>query len=144
MEKILVSACLVGDKTRYDGKSAYSPSVMELNEKFDFILVCPEVFGGLKTPRPAAEIVGDRVINMNNKDVTASYIKGIEQVKFAVKYWRITKAILKENSPACGVHKIHSGKFDGKLIDGQGLLTQTLINLGVEVYNEKEVDELLK
>ena len=143
MEKILVSACLVGDNTRYDGKNCLNEEVMKLNEKFDFVLVCPEISGGLSVPRPRAEIIDGKVFTEYKIDITKKYLAGIDQILPVVKYFHITKAILKENSPSCGVHKIHNGKFNGGLIDGQGLLTKKLLEFGVEVYSENDLDKLI-
>ena len=48
METILVSACLLGENCKYNGKSNYSPIVKRLKKQFDIIPICPEVMGGLK------------------------------------------------------------------------------------------------
>lgn len=142
MEKILVSACLVGDNTRYDGKNSLNNEVLEFTKTFDFILVCPEVMGGLPTPRPKSEIVKDKVFNENNKDVTKYYIAGIDKLMSAINFFHIKRAILKEKSPACGVNQIYDGTFHNKLINGNGLLTKKLISMGITVYSENDLDKL--
>ena len=95
MEKIIVSACLLGDKCRYDGHSNYVPLIKELKEKYEIIVICPEVNGGLSIPRTPSEIKGDRVINQKGKDVTKYFNKGVDYVLQVVKYFNIKKAVLK-------------------------------------------------
>ena len=143
MEKIIVSACLLGDKCRYDGHSNYVPLIKELKEKYEIIVICPEVNGGLSIPRTPSEIKGDRVINQKGKDVTKYFNKGVDYVLQVVKYFNIKKAVLKEKSPSCGVHNIYDGNFNNKVIEGQGWLTRKLKTLGVEIYNENEIEDLL-
>ncbi len=144
MEKILISSCLVGDKTRYDGHGNYNPLVKELLEKYELVPFCSEVEGGLSIPRKPSERKGDRVINESGKDVTKYYLKGAELALNICKYLDIKIAILKENSPACGVHQIHDGNFKGKLINGEGTTTELLRKNGITVYSESEIPELLK
>lgn len=143
MKKIIVSACLLGDKCKYDGHSNYVPLIKQLREKFDIIPICPEVNGGMSTPRTPSEIQGDRVVNQKGKDVTKYFDKGVQYVLGAVKYFDVQIAVLKEKSPSCGVNKIYDGSFNGKLIDGQGWLTRELTKLGVKIYSEDQIEELL-
>jgi hypothetical protein len=75
-EKILVSACLLGTNCKYNGKNNYSDEIMEFLKDYEIIPVCPEIMGGLPTPRPASEIVGNKVMSINNNDVTQNYQKG--------------------------------------------------------------------
>ncbi len=142
-EKILISACLVGDKVRYDGGGKKTEYLDELIEKYDLVPFCSEVEGGLSVSRPASEIRGDRVINSNGKDVTAKYNKGAELALNLCKYLGITTAILKDRSPACGVSEIYDGTFKHKLIKGQGITTALLRDNGITVYSEKEISLLL-
>ena len=144
MEKILISACLVGDKVRYDGHSNYSPLIKDLLEKYELVPFCVEVEGGLGCPRKPSERKGSRVVNNAGKDVTKNYLKGAEMALNICKYLDIKIAILKENSPACGVHQIHDGSFSGKLIKGEGTTTELLRKNGITVYSESEISELLK
>ncbi|MCR5506212.1 MAG: DUF523 domain-containing protein [Bacilli bacterium] len=144
MEKILISACLIGDKCRYDGKSNYNPKIRDLLERYELIPFCPECEGGLKTPRIPAERKGDRVINQEGRDVTHQYEKGAELAFNICLALKVKVAILKENSPSCGTHKIHDGTFCGKLIDGMGTTAEYLARKGIKVISENEIDELLK
>lgn len=143
MEKILISACLVGDKCRYDGKSNYDPKIQQLLEKYELVPFCPECEGGLKTPRLPAERKKDRVIRQDEKDVTFNFEKGADLALNICLYLGIKIAILKENSPSCGVNYIHDGNFNGTLIKGMGVTTELLKRKGIKVLSEKEIDTLL-
>lgn len=143
MEKILISACLVGDKCRYDGKGNYDPKIQELLEKYELVPFCPECEGGLKTPRLPSERRNDRVIRQDGKDVTFNFEKGADLALNICLYLGIKTAILKENSPSCGTHFIHDGSFNGKLIEGIGVTAELLKRKGIKVLSEKEIDTLL-
>ena len=144
MEKILISACLVGDKCKYDGHTNYTPLIKDLLEKYELVPFCPEVEGGLPTPRKPSERKGDRVINNADKDVTRNFQLGAEKALNICKYLNIKIAILKENSPSCGVNQIYDGNFKNKLIKGEGVTTELLRKNGIAVYNENQIEELLK
>ena len=141
-EIILISACLLGQNCRYDGKSKPVSELFKLKEFYDLIPVCPEVLGSLKTPRIPAEIQGDKVITQNNKDVTENYHNGAYWASSVCRMKNIKLAVLKEKSPSCGVHLIHDGSFSGKTIPGQGITTQKLLKQGIKVINEEEAVEL--
>lgn len=143
MEKILISACLVGDKVKYDGRSNYNEKIKLLLEKYELVPFCPEVEGGLPTPRKPSERVKDRVKMENGKDVTKYYEKGAELALNICLYLGIKIAILKENSPSCGTHKIYDGSFSHKLIDGEGYTTELLKRKGIKVLSEDEIDTIL-
>lgn len=143
MEKILISACLVGDKVKYDGRSNYNEKIKLLLEKYELVPFCPEVEGGLPTPRKPSERVKDRVKMENGKDVTKYYEKGAELALNICLYLGIKIAILKENSPSCGTHKIYDGTFSHKLIDGEGYTTELLKRKGIKVLSEDEIDTIL-
>ena len=104
MEKILVSACLAGEKTRYDGKDNASPELIDaLAKYYDLVLCCPEVVGGLPTPREPSEIkYGVQVISKSGKDVTAVFVKGASEALRLCQFFGIRTAVLKEGSPSCG------------------------------------------
>lgn len=144
MKKILISACLVGDKTRYDGKGCYEPLVKDLMDKYELVPFCPEVESGLTIPRKPSEIKKDKVLSKDGKDLTKSFLKGAELAWNICNYLGINIAILKDGSPSCGVHQIHSGNFDEKLVPGKGITTAYLISKGVRVISEKEIEEFLK
>lgn len=137
-EKILVSACLLGVSVRYDGKSKANEELIEKLKDYDFIPICPEVWGGLPTPRVPSEIINDKVINKDEIDVTDNYMRGaIETLNLARKF-NIKKAILKSKSPSCGKNKIYDGSFTGSLIDGNGITAKLLMDNDIEVLTEDE------
>jgi len=145
MKKILISACLVGDKCRYDGKGNYNPLVEKLLEKYELVPFCPEVEGGLRTPRDPSEIQKDgTVITIHKKDVTRQYDLGAEKALNICKYLGIELAVLKENSPSCGVHTVYSGNFDNRKVGGKGKTTEVLQRNGIRVISENDIEDFLK
>lgn len=144
MEKILISACLIGDKVKYDGRSNYNDKIKLLLEKYELVPFCPEVEGGLPIPRMPSERVKDRVKMENGRDVTKYYERGADLAVNICLYLGIKIAILKENSPSCGSHKIYDGSFSHKLIDGEGYTTEVLRKKGIKVISEDEIDTLLE
>lgn len=143
MEKILISACLVGDNTKYDGKNNLNDKIPLLLEKYELVPFCPEVEGGLKSPRKPSERKNDRVKMSDGRDVTKNFISGAELALNICRYLGIKIAILKENSPSCGVHKIYDGSFSHKLINGQGVTAERLKKEGITIISEDEIDTLL-
>ena len=139
---ILVSACLLGVACRYDGKSKPDEDVIKLTEKHNLIPFCPEITGGLPTPRHPSEIVGDKVVNNKGEDVTMQYEKGAKEALRIAKLFNCKYAILKEKSPSCGKGKIHNGKFDGGYIEGDGITTRLLKENDIIVLGESEIKTL--
>ena len=137
--KILVSACLLGEACRYDGASRPCAHIIRLKERHTVIPICPEVMGGLPTPRPASEIQADgRLVNILGKDVTAEYHQGAEAVLALAREHGATVAILKEKSPACGKGRVYDGSFTGTLRDGNGVCAELLLQNGIRVLGETE------
>lgn len=137
-DTILVSRCLIGTPCRYDGGSRGVDWVAALAEEYTLISVCPEVDGGLPTPRPRAERRGDQVVTEGGKDVTAAYRRGGElAVEQALKS-RCKAAILKAKSPSCGKGLIYDGSFSGTLIPGDGVTAALLKEAGIPVFTEEE------
>ena len=91
-EKILVSACLLGLNCKYDGENNRNEKVLEYIKDKEVIPVCPEIFGGLQTPRIPSEIVGDKVLNREKIDVTKEYKKGAEETLYLAKLFNVKKA----------------------------------------------------
>ena len=136
---ILISACLVGMNCKYNGKNNFKKIALELVKTGQAIPICPEQLGGLPTPRNPAEIKmrnnQKRVIDNKDKDITEEYTRGANEVLRLAKELNVEKVILQSRSPSCGVGKIYSGNFDGKLIDGNGVLAQMLIENNIEVID---------
>lgn len=149
---ILVSACMAGIPTRYDGKSKTVRKIEKLVEDGKAMLVCPEQLGGLPTPREPAEIRGGngedvlsgnaKVINHKGEDVTEAFIQGAKQTLKIAKKVGATKVILKEHSPSCGSSFIYSGKFDGVKKEGMGVTAALLRQNGIEVLSEEDLTTL--
>ncbi len=136
---ILVSACLLGEPCRYDGASKPNACVQALAKERTLIPVCPEVAGGLSTPRPPAERQGRRVRTQAGKDVTDAYESGAKAALAIAQENRCIGAILKAKSPACGSGKIYDGSFSRRLKAGNGVLTDTLLDAGIPVCNENDL-----
>lgn len=143
-EKILISACLLGQNVRYNGKTKEVKGLKDLVKYYDLIPICPESSGGLKIPRDPSEIVGDKVLSLKGKDVTENYKSGAYWALSICQIYNIKLAVLKERSPSCGTHFIHDGSFTDKVIPGQGITAARLTKAGVTCINEDEALELLR
>ena len=142
MSKILVSACLLGVKCRYKGDACPCQKLIDLGKDHTLIPVCPEQAGGLPTPRTPSERVGDKVIMKNGTDVTAEYQKGAQTALYLAKTLGADFAVLKANSPSCGKGIIYDGTFTGGKCEGNGVTSELLLNNGIAVYTEDEIDRL--
>lgn len=134
--KILVSACLLGVCCRYNGGGERNPAVAELLTEHQLIPVCPEIMGGLPTPRMPAERLGQRVITKEAQDVTEAYRKGAEETLKLARVYGCTRAILKERSPSCGSGRIYDGTFSRTQIDGYGVTAELLEKNGIQTAGE--------
>lgn len=141
---ILVSACLLGVRCRYDGASRPNEAVLRLMEHHTLIPVCPEQLGGLATPRLPAERQGDAVRTRSGADVTEQYRRGAEEALRLCRLYGCEAAVLKEKSPSCGAGAVYDGTFSGTLTDGDGVTAELLASCGVPVYGESQVEKLLK
>ena len=143
-EKLLISACLCGKNTKYSGGNNLISRLKEIEEKFELYLVCPEVDGGLSTPRNPSEQRGELVVSNVGVDVTKEFNLGAKiALEVALKN-NIKYALLKESSPSCGSKLIYDGTFTGTKINGQGVAAKLLVQNGIEVYSENEIEKLLK
>ena len=143
-EKILISACLLGKACRYDGKSVPAVDQERLEEKYELIPICPEVDGGLPTPRTPSERVGDRVIMRDGNDVTENYMRGAQHALKLCIDNGVTKVLLKEKSPSCGKGMIYDGTFSRRLIHRNGVTAEMLLENNIEVFGESEINDILK
>ena len=140
--RILISACLLGARCRYDGVSKLQPWISDLAERHILVPVCPEQLGGLPTPRPPAERRGDRVMTRDGGDVTAQYRRGAEEALRLCRLLGCEAALLKERSPSCGSGMVYDGTFTGVLTAGEGVTAELLRAQGIPVYGESRVAEL--
>ncbi len=143
MKRILVSACLLGTPCRYDGRSKPVLSEKELSVRgIEAIPICPEVEGGLPTPRVPAERVSERVLTRDGRDVTSFYERGAKIALQKARAHSCVAALLKERSPSCGSREIYDGSFAGRLIPDTGITAEALLANGIPVFGESELDAL--
>lgn len=143
-EKLLISACLLGENCKYSGGNNYTPAVELLRGRYELIPACPEQSGGLPTPRTPAERVGDRVITRDGKDVTTAYHLGAKKALETVQTLHITKAVFQIRSPSCGSETVYDGTFSGTLTSGSGVTAELLEANGVKIYPSDQIAELLE
>lgn len=141
--KILISACLLGTPCRYDGASRRHPLIDRLSEKHELIPVCPEVLGGLPTPRTPSERVGDQVLMQDGRDVTENYLSGAAAALALAEEHGCTLALLKARSPSCGSGEIYDGTFSRTLTRRAGVTAELLRANGIAVLSEEDISSLL-
>jgi len=155
MERILVSACLLGAPVRYDGraKDAGSDLLVRWHDEGRLVPLCPELAGGFPVPRAPAEIAPggsgagvlagrSRIVDRTGRDVTEGFRTG---AAIAVRLARDTGcrlALLTEGSPSCGVARIHAGRFDGAMQPGEGVVAAALRHAGVQVFSHEDIAAL--
>ena len=151
MKKILVSACLVGRPVRYDGAAAtLQDDILDRwVREGRAVIVCPEVSGGLSTPRDPAEIVGGtgddvldgtaRVVTDRGVDVTAQFVHGAEVALALAQKSSAVAALLQERSPSCGSKTIYDGTFSKNKIDGRGVTASLLERHGIRVFRATDI-----
>lgn len=137
--RVLVSACLLGRNCKYSGGNNRNERVIDFLKDKEIVEVCPEVLGGLSTPRPPAELVDGTVMNINGENVNEEFRHGVELAMRQVEKEGIDLAILQSRSPTCGVKQIYDGSFSGRLVAGQGLLAQALIDAGYTVVDAEDI-----
>ncbi|MBP5310334.1 MAG: DUF523 domain-containing protein [Lachnospiraceae bacterium] len=137
--KIMVSACLIGEKCKYNGKDNCSEKLLEYIKDHEVIAVCPEVAGGLSIPRIPCEIVNGIVINKDGENKDAEFRKGAQICLRRALDEKIDLAILQSRSPSCAVKQIYDGSFSGKLIDGQGIFAGMLSENGIRVMDVEDI-----
>jgi uncharacterized protein YbbK (DUF523 family) len=137
---ILVSACLLGVECNHRGRANPSSAVGDLGIGARLVPVCPEVAGGMATPRSAAELQPDgRLRTKSGDDVTDAYLRGAAHAVNLARAVGATKAVLKARSPSCGCRQVYDGTFSGTLRPGLGMTAAAILGAGVEVLSEEEV-----
>ena len=138
--KILISTCLLGIACKYSGGDNARPALIAALQAagHELVPVCPEVYGGLPTPRPPAERIDARVMTVAGADVTAAYRKGAETALQLAKLTGCRVAVLKANSPSCGHGTIYDGTFSGQKIAGNGVTAELLEQNGIRVYTDED------
>ena len=136
--KIMVSACLLGENCKYSGGNNRSEKVLEYIKGHEVFPICPEVMGGLPTPRVPAEIVDGVVMSKAGVNVDREYRLGADKALEIAKQEKIDLAILQPRSPSCGVTEIYDGTFTGRRIPGQGVTAKLLSDNGFAVMDAEE------
>jgi uncharacterized protein YbbK (DUF523 family) len=146
-KKLLVSACLLGQPVRYDGKSKPINTLSwlkELEQNEQLVIACPEMLGGLSVPRPPAERMGKLIATQQGVDVTSSFLDGAKRTLELCLKHQVKFALLKANSPSCGNQQIYDGSFSGQLIEGKGVTAELLEKNGIIVFSEQQLGLLRK
>lgn len=146
--KLAVSACLLGEPCRYNGEGKLDEAVRERAAAEGALPICPEVLGGLPTPRLPSEIIGGdgedvlngtaRVVDKEGRDVTAAFIKGAEEALALCQKAGVQEAVLKARSPSCGVGTIYDGSFTGRRRPGLGVAAALLLRHGIALSTEED------
>ncbi|TXR54162.1 DUF523 domain-containing protein [Reinekea thalattae] len=142
---LLVSACLLGQAVRYDGGHLLTqhPFIELLRKQNRLVSICPEVIGGLPTPRPPAELIASgKIVTIDGDDVSAQFQKGAELALKKAQETGCSFALLAAGSPSCGNERIYDGSFSGKLIAGAGATAQLLMDHGIRVFNQHQLEQL--
>ena len=139
--KIMVSACLLGENCKYNGGNNKNPELIQALSGHTVIPVCPEMKGGLPTPRTPAEINGGTVMNREGVSVDEAFRLGANRALALAERERPDMIILQPRSPSCGVNEIYDGTFSGRLIPGQGVFADLALQAGFDVLDADEALE---
>ena len=142
MKSILISACLLGVACRYDGlsKPLDKEIIEKLREQYHLVPVCPEVMGGLPTPRVPAEISANgKVFRQDGVEVSENYIRGAKEALRLAGIFQCDTALMKEKSPSCGAGKIYDGSFTKTLTNGNGIASEFLQKNGIRIVGESKI-----
>lgn len=138
---ILVSACLLGENCKYNGGNNRNERVLRFVAGHEIIPVCPEMLGGLPSPRKPVEWRNGRAVTRDGDDWTEAFRLGVVRAMALIEGKRIDLAILQSRSPTCGVKQIYDGTFSGTRIAGQGALAQALAERGIPLMDAEDVPE---
>ena len=137
-EKILVSACLLGENCKYNGGNNFAPAVAEYVKDKDVLTICPEMVAGMGCPRTPIEIVNGVLMDRNGNNVDDAMRKAVMLAMDMIQKENIHCAILQSRSPTCGVNQVYDGTFSGKLIDGSGIFARALKDAGYQVLDAED------
>jgi uncharacterized protein YbbK (DUF523 family) len=156
MNKILVSACLMGHAVRYDGQSKplAHPAITRWIEEGRLVTICPEMSAGMSVPRPPAEIEGAatgedvlsgraRVVEVSGGDVTGEFKRAAENALALAIETGCRYALLIDGSPSCGSGFVYDGTFSGLKLAANGVTAALLKQAGIAVYSDREIEELV-
>ena len=140
--RIMVSACLVGENCKYNGGNNRNEELLNLLSGHEVIAVCPEVLGGLPTPRQPSELQNGRVISRNGQDVDAAFRLGAEKCLAIARKEEPDLIILQSRSPSCGVKQRYDGSFSGRLEAGAGVTAELLLRYGFSVLDIGDQEQI--
>lgn len=132
---IVVSACLLGENCKYNGKNNLNEKLVEFLKDKEYMAICPEALSGLGTPRSPVEISNGRIVTKNGRDCTEEFKTGVEKVLSSIDTEKIDYAVLQSRSPCCGVNNIYDGSFSGKLIKGRGVFAKALREKNIKIID---------
>ena len=137
--KILISACLLGENSKYNGGNNYNSAVVAYVKGKDVLTICPEMMAGMGCPRTPIEIVDGVLMDRNGNNVDSSMREAVAKAMELISKEDIQCAILQSRSPTFGVNEVYDGSFSGKLIPGSGVLTQALKDEGYQVIDAEDI-----
>lgn len=140
--RIMVSACLIGENCKYNGGNNRDEELLNLLSGHEVIAVCPEVLGGLPTPRQPSELRNGRVISRNGQDVDAAFRLGAEKCLATARKEEPDLIILQSRSPSCGVKQRYDGSFSGRLEAGAGVTAELLLRYGFSVLDIGDQEQI--
>ncbi len=145
MQPLIISACLLGVNCKYNASNNKLDdiTIQKLQQKYNLIPICPEIMGGMPTPRNPVEIKNGKIIDQKNNDYTQNFQKGAQESLKIAQLFHAQKALLKESSPSCGSHTIYDGSFTHKKIPGMGITAEKLSHNKIQTYSEENVKILL-
>lgn len=146
---VLVSACLLGENCKYNNGNNFHIGTQKYLQDRPFLAVCPEQVSGMPTPRPPIELQGGdgqalllgkaKACRADQTDRSEALLAGAKAIAALARDNGVKEAILKENSPSCGVNYIYDGTFSGQKIPGKGVTTALLARQGVKIRSEAEL-----
>ena len=135
-----ISACLAGEKVRYDGADKKDLKLLKILKGHELVKICPELAAGFPVPRESLETRNGKVYSLSGEDLSEKLNMGAHKCLELVKDCDFV--ILKDKSPSCGLRQIYDGTFSGKLVDGNGIFAGLCLNRGIPVYSENDIEEI--
>lgn len=139
-EKLLVSACLLGENCKYSGGNNRNETVLAFLKDHEAVPVCPEVLGGLPAPRTPAEIVDGAVIARDGENVDQAFRRGAELALDIARRAGAELAVLQPRSPSCGVRQVYDGTFSGRRVPGMGVFARLLAENGFRLLEPEDLE----
>lgn len=138
--RVLVSACLLGENCKYNGKNNRNEALIRRLQGHEVIPVCPEMLSGLGAPRPCVELRDGVAYNQYGEKVDAAFHAGVDRALEQIRDQKIDLVVLQSRSPTCGVKQIYDGSFQKRLIPGQGMLAAALQARGYRLVDVEDLD----